>query len=114
MQLEHPVQSPARFIEDVGNAVCAGQAERIDVIGGHIGDSCNSSLQRELICEEHLGGGVARGEEVFQQVSGVMPASAGVEGRAVGKRPIGGATVKLMAIGCQPWIESAALLAHEF
>src|SRR5262249_51384864 len=67
----------------------------------------------QLPGEEHLGGGVGGGEQIFQQVGGVMPAAASVEVRAVGQGTVSGPTIEGMANGIDPGIVAAALLSHE-
>jgi hypothetical protein len=122
MQLEHPLQTPARFVEEVGDAVGAGQTRRIDVNHRdmfHAREIVAKSLgipmfRTEFVREEHLRGGIAGREQIFQQIASIMPAAARIQRRAVGQRPKNRATIGLMTVGVQPRIEAAALLPHEF
>ncbi len=71
------------------------------------------SVSGQFVGEQHLGGGIARGEEILQQISRVVPAAPGVEMRAVGERCVRCAAVERVAHRIQPGVVTAALLAHE-
>ncbi len=113
MQLQHPVETPAGLVEKIGQAVAAGAAEGVEPIA----ENRRSRLLRRRIVqfpgEQHLRGGVARREQVLQEVGGVVPTAASVDGRSGRKRPVGGPAVELVTVGVQPRIEAATLLPHE-
>src|SRR5206468_8661082 len=50
---------------------------------------------------------------LLQQVARVMPAAADVQRRAGRERAVGSAAIELMAVGAEPRVVAATLLAHE-
>ena len=70
MQAQHPVESPECFVEKIGNAVRTRLTESVELVG---------VSWRELESEQHLGGGVAGRQEIFQLIAGVVPAAGGVD-----------------------------------
>ncbi len=127
MEFEHPVQSPARFIEQIRNAVGAGLAERVELIGerggrragcrrrggAFPGRAGEGIVPPDLIGQQHLRGGVGGGDEILELIRGVMPAAPDINVRAGGQRPISRLAVELVAVCVQPGIVTAPLLAHE-
>ena len=96
VKLEHPLEAPARFVEQVGQAVRARVALGVDAVGEARSPGRGASAQ--LIGQEHLGRGVAGGDVVLQQVAGVVPAAAGVDLCPGGQGTVGGAAVELVAL----------------
>src|SRR5205814_5550203 len=94
VQLQHPIQAPFGFVEDVRDAVGAWLAESIELVHGLKRDKSSAFYVRtksrfgtEFIGQEHLGGGVAGGEEVFEQIGSVVPSAARIHISAVRHRP---------------------------
>src|SRR5581483_9226291 len=78
MELEHPSQTRARLVEDIGNPVRAALAEGVETILEANGG--------ELVRKEHLRRGIARNEQVFGIIGGVVPATRGFGESAIGQR----------------------------
>jgi len=106
MEAEHPLEAPARLVQHVGETVRAGLAEAVHAVAEGAGSDGGG--------QQELGGGVARGEQVLEQVPGVVPAPAGVQIAPLGTGPIGGAAVEGVAHGVEPGVVSATLLPEVF
>ena len=74
MKLEHPVQTPARFVQHVCDTVSPGLSQPIEVV--------TKNLLRpglKTISKEHLGRSIARCQQVLQKITGIVPTTASVE-----------------------------------
>src|SRR6185503_4958165 len=99
---KHPCESPHRFVENVGNAVRAGLAERVELV-------CEDAIAWcKLISEQHLRCGITRGEKVFELIASVVPATGSVDVRA-GRS----AAVERVTGSIDIRVVAAALLPHE-
>ena len=88
MQLQHPLQTPAGFIENVRNAVGARPTAGLN---GVVKDL---RAARQAPGREHLRRGVAGGQKVFEQVARIVPAASAIEESSVGQRPVSGSSIQ--------------------
>src|ERR1041384_3338309 len=74
MQPQHPLQSPSRFIENVGNTVRTRLAQVVKEIGE---DNLGAAwfTRCELISQQHLCGRVARCQQILELISRIMPSA---------------------------------------
>ena len=108
MHLEQPEQTPAGLIKNIRHSVRTRLAEPVAAILKR-----NMPLP-QLPGEQELSCGISGGDHVFEQIGCIVPSAGGVDGCAVGQGAVGGAAILQVAIGLQPGVVAAALLAHEF
>ena len=117
VEFEHPLDPPLGLIEHVGRPVRSRPSSRVDAVGKkpirRVFPALGSGLLMELPGQQHLRGGIAGSQEVFEQVRGIVPASANVDLCTARLRPVGRASVVLMTFGIQPRIIAATLLPHK-
>src|SRR5207302_1457961 len=71
------------------------------------------SFCSKLIGQQHLGRGVTRSQEVFEQVSRVVPATTSVKISSGRQWPIRSPAIECMTDSVEPRIVATALLSHE-
>ncbi len=105
MQLMDPVQSPPGLIQHIGDPVGKRLSQRIDPV-------CEP-VRVEPVGQQHMGRGIAAGDQVLELVARIMPAPAHIHKGGTGQGSVGGPSIPLVAYHIQVGIVPAALLPHK-
>ena len=105
MQFMNPVETPFRFVEDVGNPVRLRPTQGID----HILEFISGQLETE----QHSRGRVSGRDQILQLIACIVPTTTRVHETAVRNRSIHGTAIAHVTNHIEVRVVTAPLLAHE-
>src|SRR5512143_995764 len=116
MELEHPIEAPARLVQNIRNAVWSRLTELVESVIKLRTPFlvCARPFCLQLKSQQHLCSRVAGGQKVFQKVARVMPPSGRVEICACRQRAVRRAAVERMTDHIEPGVVTTTLLPEEF